>query len=58
MTIRISQDGSTDFVRSVKGVKKFVDIAVVLITSEVMSSQPYEPRQANLCLRAFRHDKF
>ena len=29
-----------------------------LIHQDIETASPYEPRQANLCLRAFRHDKF
>ena len=31
---------------------------IVIVVKPLKSSESNEPRQANLCLRAFRHDKF
>ena len=34
------------------------EIFVVSLARNMQTDLLYEPRQANLCLRAFRHDKF
>ena len=39
-------------------VQKFRIIAVFFVRTSKIYQIVYEPRQANLCLRAFRHDKF
>ena len=35
-----------------------ISVQTVCIKTVLNTYTPYEPRQANLCLRAFRHDKF
>ena len=67
--MEISQSESTDKTNTGKCKQMHMDILQEILKnlrwlflysflSSSCSKVAYEPRQANLCLRAFRHDKF
>ena len=70
--IKICHDGMLEDTNSLDGAQMIDSIEVLLSTgptdrarqnlgrpvNSFICARPYEPRQANLCLRAFRHDKF